>query len=301
MAEKKKKKKTIQEITAPPVNPLTTKLAEKQSIAPAKAPTKSKAPEIIRDEETGKMSGVTVGGKTYLGLPKEDINAIVSKNIPEPTPAGAVETEDLLRQKQAEAIALKIGQIELTGDVEKDKLSYEQAIKSSLTSTAAGAAGGLAVGLAGGPAAPITVPIGVAVGSIAGFLRGFRANLKTQRADMLKGEASNLLKQEQNLLKIVMNTNQGGDATQNLDYFNEQLSLIAENHARLKLETSDNPSLWLGEDGKRQMEKFEAFYTEGGMHDILVMQMQQAVLNPDPNKSLMGIGSLMETEVQEEE
>ena len=52
----------------------------------------------------------------------------------------------------------------------------------------------------------------------------------------------------------------------------------------------------LGEDGKRQMEKYEVFYSAGGMRDILVMQMQQAILNPDPNKQLMGLNEAQAVE-----
>jgi len=225
---------------------------------------------------------------------------------------GAIETRtriaegkpSLEEEEKINYLAEQVGKVQLTGDIEKDKLSYAQAIKSALASTSAGVAGGAVVGAAGGAAAAGIGAVpgaigGAALGGLSGFISGFRSNLKTQRADMLKGEASNLLKQEQNLLKLVSNTNQGGDAMKNLDYFNEQLSLIGENYERLKLESMDKPSFWLGEDAKRQMEKFEVFYTEGGMRDILTMQMQQAILNPNPNKVLMGIESIQEDEESE--
>lgn len=191
------------------------------------------------------------------------------------------------------AIISEIGKIKLIGDIEKDKLSYEQAIKSALATAGAGAVGTATVagaaGLVAGPAAPVTVPVAAGLGAIAGavggFLLGFKSNLQAQRKDMLKGEAANLMKQEQNMLKLIMETNKYGNYPVTLTYFNAQMSLAQENYGRLKAETTDDLSLWLGEDGHKQLEKYETFYSEGGMRDILVMQMNNAVAAPDPSKN----------------
>ncbi len=186
----------------------------------------------------------------------------------------------------------EIGKIVLTGDVEKDKLSYMQAVKSALATAGAGAVGAGGVGLvAGAPAGGVgAIPGaigGAIIGGVGGFLLGFQKNLKAQRADMLKGEAANLMKQEQNMLKLIMETNKYGNYAVTLPYFTSQMSLVQENYGRLKAETTDELSLWLGEDGHKQLEKYETFYSDGGMRDVLTLQMQNAMSNPDPSKNDM--------------
>ena len=254
--------------------------------------------EIIGTFENveGGKGGITIPGKggkpprTYFGLNTEDIaNILKQQGIkPEDFPTIAESAETVGIQRLAEGVGA-------TGPINPptaDLLSYEQAAKSALGLTAAGisggAAAGAAAGLIGGPASPVTVPAGAVVGAIVGgvstFVAGFRSNLKTQRRDILSGESTNLRKQEQNLLKIVMDTNQGGDPTRNLGYFNEQLSIIDQNYANLKLQTTDSLSLWLGEDGHVELERYATFNAPGGMRDILIAQMQQALLTPDPSK-----------------
>ena len=203
---------------------------------------------------------------------------------------------------RTEELAQQVGQVPEVGEIPMlptDIISLEQAAKSALALTLAGVAGGAAVGAVGG--APIggvgAVPgaiIGAIVGGLSTFIGGFRANLESQRKDMQAGESANLRKQEQNMLKIVMNVNRGGDPVQSLGFFNSQMSLIDENYARLKMKTSDDLSLWLGLDGHPQMERYEVFYSAGGMHDILTAQMQEAILNPDPNRILIGLADIEE-------
>ena len=260
----------------------------------------SKPPSIVEKEvertggtyvssKTGKPSGIELpGGRTLLGLSPQEVKEIKQREdlMDIPTIAEAAQAE------QIQKLAGGVGATGPIGTPTADEISYEQAAKSALGLTAAGIAGGAATGAAagliGGPAAPVTVPVAAAIGGIVGgvntFVAAFRGNIKAQRGDILSGESANIRKQEQNLLKIVMDTNQGGDPQRNLGYFNEQLSIIDQNHANLKLQTTDSLSFWLGEDGHVELERYATFNTPGGMRDILIGQMQQALLTPDPSK-----------------
>jgi len=187
-----------------------------------------------------------------------------------------------------------IANVQITGDVEKDKLSYEQAFKSALSTagvsaaSAATIAGGAALLSPAAPAAPLIAAGAAGVVGVAGFIAAFRSNLKTQRTDMVKGESQNLMKTEQNMLKQVMLMNQlprlGGstdDLVEIKTMFDEQMALTDENHERLILETNDDLSKWLGEDGHKQLEKYENFNNPGGMREILIKQMTLAINSPD--------------------
>jgi len=285
----KKKKKKEQELTATP------------KPAPTPAPPPKEDGGVFTSSVTGKPSGIEMpDGKTYLGLKPEDVAFIQEREGLVGEKALPVISEVAAQKARLTPFAEQVGVTPPIGEVSPDELSYEQAAKSALGLTAAGVVGGAATGAAagliGGPAAPVTVPaaaiIGAVVGGLSTFIGGFRGNLKTQRKDMLAGESANIRKQEQNMLKLVMDVNRGGDPVRNLGYFNDQMALINENHERLKLETSDSLSKWLGEDGHTQLERYEVFYSPGGMRDILVAQMQDAILNPDPNKILTSLSDI---------
>lgn len=187
------------------------------------------------------------------------------------------------------AMAKEVGKLGPSKPIFKDILDIEQAKKSALAATVGGVAGGTAVGLIAG-AGVASIPLAV-LGGVAGFINAYKSNLKTQRKDMLSGEATNLEKISSNLIKLVRNTNAGSKPSKMLELFNAQLSIIDESHSRLKMETSDDLSKWLGEDGKQQLEKFETFYSRGGLREILIIAMQDAILNPDPNKILADLES----------
>ena len=83
---------------------------------------------------------------------------------------------------------------------------------------------------------------------------------------------------------IVTDTNQGGSAGDNLDLFNSQLTLIDESYSKLALE---NRGKFLGKDATIELENFENFYSVGGSRELWIREMQQAILNPNPNKVLI--------------
>lgn len=282
-------KKKKEEVTNIPKKTIT----QPKVTAPTSQP-KIAEPQIIRDQDTGKVTGLTLpSGKSFLGIGEKETRFLASKEAEKrATPPGAVEAGDVAKQQQeAEFTSLlteNLGNVKLTGDVERDKISQEQAIKSALADAGIGLAGGAAVGaVAGTPAGGVgAVPgaaIGAAAGALGGFIRGYKNNLKEQRQDIIKGEAQNLMKNEQNLLKISMLANRVTDIDQKvelLDMFNEGMSIMDEDYERLTLETNSSLTDWLGQDGHKQLEKYITFNNPGGMREILLFQMKMAMQNP---------------------
>jgi len=280
---------SAEELFKQPENPFT-KPELGTSTAPPTQPD-SKEPKVFTDSETGRPTGVEINGKLFLGLKPSEIEKMLTaeKAKTEILPETAATQESAVQGEQArfqEVLSAELGKVTFTGDVEKDKISYEQAWKSALATSGAGAVGAAAVGAVGG--GPVGAVVGGVAGAIGGFILGFKNNLKTQRTDMVKGEQQNLMKTEQNMLKQVMLMNQlprlGGNTDDMVEIrtmFDEQMAITDENYKRLKMETDDDLSKWLGEDGHKQLEKYSTFNSPGGMREILVAQMELAINSPD--------------------
>lgn len=281
-----------------------------QSLATPAFPTpapkeeeKLKKPRVFRDKN-GKATGVELpDGRVFLGLSPDEVENVLTLESKDeerfPRTTASIEEKELLKTKDLRTqlgtlLAAKIGEIQPTGDVEQDKLNYSEAFLSAFDELAIGAGSGLAAGLIGGPVSPVTSTILGIGGGVVGYAKGVQSNIRTQKVDLMKGEAQNLMKSEQNLLKAVMLVNQGGDPTIALNMFNEQLSLISEAHANLEGLTSDFLADWVGEDGHKQLEKFKNFYSKGGMKEIVSAQMSLALRNPDPTRNELILEQIQE-------
>jgi hypothetical protein len=269
-----------------------------QSLATPAFPTpapkeeeKLKKPRVFRDKN-GKATGVELpDGRVFLGLSPDEVENVLTLESKDeerfPRTTASIEEKELQKTKDLRAelgnlLAANIGDIQPTGDVEQDKLNYSEAFLSAFDELLIGAGGGAVAGVGVPVVGSVVLGIG---GAIGGYYVGVQSNLRTQKVDMIKGEAQNLMKSEQNLLKIVMMINQGQDPTIALNQFNAQLSLISEAHANLEGITSDFLADWVGEDGHRQLEKFKNFYSEGGMKEIVEGQLSLAMRNPDPKRN----------------
>jgi len=182
-------------------------------------------------------------------------------------------------------------------------LDIGQALASGVTTALPSVIKGGAVGAAIGAGAGSVIPgagtavgaiVGGAVGAIASFVGGVISSLKEQRTGNIQAEFSNLKTSSTNLRSIITDTNSGGDATENIDLFNHQLFMIDQAYSNLHLETMGNLNKFLGKDGTPELEKFENFYAVGGARELLVREMQQAILNPDPSKQLISMSDLEE-------
>lgn len=257
---------------APPV-------PELPKVIPFKEPKKE--PETYTDVETGQPSGVKMGDKIFFGAPKEIKKAIEQKKEKEEE---AKELPISFEEQQLRAQLLeKIRQVTPT-ETKKPELDYEQAVKSALADTITGAGVGAVVG--GLPTGGTAAIPGAVVGALAGFFKGFKSNLATQRKDIQKGEGTDVMTQQQNILKIIAGVNSGEiDVVTGAEMFQEQMTAIYEGYTQLWKVSKDDASKYLGEDGHKQLEKYETFYQEGGMRDILIIRMDNAISNPDPNRA----------------
>ena len=86
---------------APATADVTTQTTETETESTDSAPPK--VPTIIRDQDTGEITGVKLpNGESYVGISEEDVRMLVDKYTGAPTPVGAVEAGDLTKLKQFE-------------------------------------------------------------------------------------------------------------------------------------------------------------------------------------------------------
>lgn len=140
---------------------------------------KPSQPQVIRDQDTGKVSGVTLpDGRTILGNEK-NIKAVIEKRFNEQqTPQGAVEGKQIAQNQNqiinAQEAANKLGQ-QVQPNVDLGQSPQETATNLGLNavSIAGGVTGGAGVGAAAGAALGTVVPgIGNVVGGVAGGIIG---------------------------------------------------------------------------------------------------------------------------------
>lgn len=267
--------------------------------SPKDTPPNPKDRAIIRDQY-GNPSGVQVGKNVFFIPEPERAEEITAREIGKKHALGAT---DIAQQNVRERLAPQVGQV---GEVTPQPTSpdYEQAVKSSLGATASGVVGGAATGAVAGAigGAGVGAIPGALLGGVAGgigtFLTSFRSNLKSQTTGELAARKTDVTTLTTNMRNIISDTNANpGNAMQNLELFNTQLTLMEQKQAELKMTTDAELSKFLGEDGTPQLERYELFYAPGGIRDILVAQMQQAILNPDPNQVVFDTDVFTQTEI----
>ena len=232
----------------------------------------------------------TADGRVFMGLSPDQINEIATREQQKRQLAVTQSQESNIiaqQQRQAEGQQL-VGQVGQINPQPQQQAGVDigQAIGAGATQGAEYGAVGAVAGLA---TAGTLSPVGAVVGGVGGFIKGFVTNLKEQKANNIQAEFSNLAKTTKSLRAIVTDTNQGGSASDNIDLFNAQLTLIDEKYSQLRLE---NQHKLLGKDATTELEGFENFYSVGGGRELLIREMQQSVLNPNPKKTLINVEDL---------
>lgn len=261
------------------------------------AAANSNTPQVIRSGDTGRMTGLTIGGKSYLGLSQKDINAILEKQGPQATPEGAVEARDVAKKQRANEIINQLGNLtpqqiaELNaaaaGNVGEGflpgNLNYGQAATAGAVKAApgvvAGALGGATVGALGGPIGAVG---GALIGGVGAFIGGALGNIKEQQTGLVKAQTLNIDKVSSNLNYVVSGVNMGMDVDQALILYNQQVAQAYQSWSELKLQTQGTAKAF--DDGTKELEKFEIFFQPGGTLDVFNARMAQAVANPNPAK-----------------
>lgn len=264
------------------------------------------SPEVFKNEK-GNLSGITLpDGRTFLGLSPEEVNQVnegYQKKTTPPKGTQPVGTAANLEQQQAQGAQLAQSidaQSALADRIEAQPTqpNYGQALGAGVANVIPGLVGGVVAGAAGGAviggvgAIPGAVIGGVA-GAIGTFVSGVKSDLKGQLSGELSAKSLTVTKAERNLRALVTDTNQNpANAAQNLELFNAQLALLDREHGALILETNRDLNKWLSQDGTTQLQRYELFNSQGGTRDFLKMQMQSALLNPNPAVNLITMEDL---------
>ena len=265
--------------------------------APAATPPKVEAGgiETFSDVNTGRASGVTLNGKTYLGLGPDDVDLIAAGEArrtarPENTaPVGTAQRESDAAFKLQQQIG-QIGQLGQISAAEQADVNLSQAFTAGLASVLPAAAGGAALGatagLAGGPLAPITSSAGAialgAAGAVAGFTRGVLNNIKEQQRGELAAADVELSNARTNMRQLAMLASQDpANADIYIQQYNEQLTRIHQARRQTKAEVTGDLNAFM-EDGREQLADFDAFLQEGGIADVYGQKLSIALSSGTP-------------------
>ena len=255
-------------------------------------PTTFKEGEVIAEQDTGRPSGIVKDGKTFLGLPREDIENISQKQQAEVAPiSGAQTVQQRLQQEQEQQrlqqLVSTIGTIGGLQQAQEADINFSQALTagtigslpSILASVGAGITGGAISGAVGGP---VGVVGGAIIGAIAGVARGIMGNIKEQQKGELQAADIELTNARTNMRQLAMLASQD---PQNADVYiaqyNAQLTRVHQARRQTKAEVSGDLNAWI-EDGREQLADFDAFLQPGGIADIYGQKLQVSLLTGAP-------------------
>jgi len=261
--------------------------------------------QVLKDKE-GRLSGITIKGKTYLGLSPKDVQTMAAREMAATTPpAGTIAPGTRAEQERLQRLT------EQTGRLTPEQIAIEEAqareaapeaglfgLPGNLNFRQALAAGGadafLAAGVGAGggailgaPAAGVgAIPGAIIGGTVAGlgaFVRGVYTDLKQQQAGLVKAEGLNVDRAITNLNNVISARNLGADEVESQLLYNQIVADTYQAHAELKIQTQTQTGKAF-DDGTKQLEKFEIFFREGGTLDTINAKMNQALINPNPTK-----------------
>lgn len=254
--------------------------------------------EVIRDAETGRLSGFRRGDQTLLGLSPDEVTALATKEseLQELPVGGQAETVLSRRQQELQSqgldLSAQVGQspggqalAQLEQAITGGEVDYIAALKSTVPGLIPDfltGFGGAAIFTKGGTAgiAPTLIGIGNAVrGSWGDFVR----DVQKQKGEIIETPIRTLTETKSILNDITSAQNANpADAVANLEAFNTQLAAIDQAYETLKEETDGDLNKFLGENGINQLQEYEVYYLPGGERDRQIADMQLALANPDP-------------------
>lgn len=260
------------------------------------------APEIIKDEETGKMTGIRMpDGKTFLGMSPEEIKIFMQKynsdtQLPEgANPAGTARRayNDMQRKIQ---LAQQVGMIDMGTAMQAEDLgiNWKEAGLSGLSNIVPsaigyGIAGAGAGAFAGGIGAVPGAVIGATAGLVKGFYSGVTGNIKAQKGDLISGKVTELQRRQTALQNYISAANANPAAAEEMmKAYNIEKALIRKDYNTLMKEANEDLTYWGGEDGTSQLIQYEVFFES--IEPALDMKMQQAILKPNPANAYIPMG-----------
>lgn len=268
-------------------------------------------PEMIINEETGKISGVRLpDGRQFLGIsPQEAQQMAASYAQQQAIPAGAVGAaeagQEFRQQERAAQLSQQIGapgQVGVMGAGQPSSIDWRQVGLSAISDPSTirdlgmGIGGGIIAGsvTAGASAGAIGGPAGVALGAAGGLALGLYSsimrNINSQKSGILSAQKSTLTDGRQNLRRLTQAANlDPGNADLYIQAFNMQLDKIGQAYSQLKIDTQTDLNLALSKDGTREIQRFKNFYAPGGAKDYYSDKMRVAIEAPDPQMAISGL------------
>jgi len=264
--------------------------------APIPVPPKLTAPEVFRDQDTGKLSGITLpNGNTFLGLKPSEVKSFNESwqsdtQLPQGTQEAGTAQAQADRQARNQEL-LKLGEQGLLTPEELDALNIQEAPVDWSQAGTAGAAGalpglaGLGVGLAlsaTGVGAIAGIPLAAVsaisiAGAITGILLGMKSNIAKQQSGEIAKTTDILIAAKTNMkaaVTIVSKDPKQADAA--IEIYYEQLREVQKAERKLQKETQGDLNKFM-EDGTEDLSDFTLFLAPGGYADIKKMQLEQAL------------------------
>ena len=247
----------------------------------------STAPEVFKNT-SGELSGVTLDGKTYLGLSPQDVKQIVEHQQAQTTiPQGAVsagQAADLRRQQQA-----GLAQIQNVGQLTPEQQNLDVVKGEGIVGQAATLGGGIVGGLAGakyGAAAGTFIApglgtaIGAAAGGLGGFVGGAFTKISYSKRQDVKQANKVYLTSKSNINWIINQVNAGKlDSITAVQMFNDEKANIYSAEKNLKQDTDSNLDRFLsgGADEQASVESYIRLLPE------VENMLRIAMIKPNPN------------------
>ncbi len=258
-------------------------------------------PETFRTKE-GRLSGIDIDGKTFLGLSPDDVRKIAERDLlkkaqPEGTaPVGTAQAQ-ARQQALGQQLSGQVGDIQPSTGIIPTEISLGEALTQGVVSSIPSAirtagqfgAAAAALGAAGGtlvlPGAGTAIGagggaiIGATVGFVSGIVGGMISNMKGQRTDDTNAQQRVLDEGKQTLKD--WSTMAKADPTNRefyLSQFNIQLQQIQDAHVQMLTDTNADVAKF--ESAVPNLAEFNSFYSIGGERDALVNDMQISLQTP---------------------
>lgn len=276
---------------------------DQQTPKPPPTPPKLDIPEVIRDQETGRITGIRLpSGKDILGVSEQEIRDLAQKHFelgtdpPGTVPAGTAQARAEQRAT-GQQLAGQVGQIDPSTGITPTGLSQTEALTQGVVGSIPSAirmAGQFGIGAAvlGGAAGTAVLPgagtavgagggaiIGAAIGFVSGITGGMISNMKGQRVDDTNAQ-QRVLDEGKQTLKDWSTLAKADPANREfyLGQFNLQLQLIQDAHVQMITDTNADVAKF--ESAVPNLAEFSTFYSIGGERDALVNDMINSLQTP---------------------
>lgn len=266
-------------------------------------PTTTTQPnQVIRNEQGGLTGLTTPQGLTLTGLSDAQTRALASIYAQRAqTPPGFVEASQT--SKERAQLEQNIGLSQQVGEnipnlpvTEKTPTRIGETLlqgsRGAITGAlSAGILGGASklLGLGGGGANAASAGLRgnlalAGVAALAGSLSGISSNLASQRSDNLQKQKSVLTDGKEDLSNLISLARADPRISSRIEYvrlFNRKLAEIEKAHSQMKLDTQKDYLKY--NTAIPDLQDFANFYSTGGEQELLIREMQEALLNPQAN------------------